>query len=188
MTYELIVAIDENNGIGLDGKIPWKVSEDMEFFKSKTEYNVVVMGYKTFESLRKPLCNRLNVVLTRKNCIPTPSDENLLFVNDIDQLEQIDYTKYKFLNKDFKKFIIGGTQIYDLFFDKCETFWITQIKNKYVTDTDITNIIKKLNNIRTDKLIIRETNIYRIIMYKRYQNYSKQNMINQNSKYLANLY
>lgn len=60
----MIVATARNNVIGYEGKIPWKCPEDMRFFKAKTTGHVVIMGRKTFESIGKPLPNRLNIVIT----------------------------------------------------------------------------------------------------------------------------
>lgn len=62
----MIVATARNNAIGRDGKIPWKCPEDMRFFKAKTSGHIVIMGRKTYESIGKPLPNRLNIVITSK--------------------------------------------------------------------------------------------------------------------------
>ena len=60
---EGIVAMDSGGGIGKDGKLPWKLREEMDFFKEMTTGNVIIMGSTTFESLRNiPLPNRLNTV------------------------------------------------------------------------------------------------------------------------------
>ncbi|HEY9286037.1 MAG TPA: dihydrofolate reductase [Pyrinomonadaceae bacterium] len=60
-----IVAVDRNNAIGRGGGLPWHYSADLKFFKERTTGNVCVMGRRTWESLKKPLPNRLNVVLSR---------------------------------------------------------------------------------------------------------------------------
>jgi dihydrofolate reductase len=79
MSVKLIVAMCKNNGIGIDNKIPWRISEDMSYFSKKTsgdyammnetiKKNAVIMGRNTWESLPKkykPLPNRFNIVLTR---------------------------------------------------------------------------------------------------------------------------
>ena len=54
-----------NRVIGAGNKIPWHLPEDFKWFKQKTSGHVVIMGRKTFESLGKPLPNRINIVLTR---------------------------------------------------------------------------------------------------------------------------
>ena len=76
MGVKLIVAMCKNNGIGVDNKIPWRISEDMSYFSKKTsgdyganiKKNAVIMGRNTWESLPKkykPLPNRFNIVLTK---------------------------------------------------------------------------------------------------------------------------
>lgn len=63
-----IVAMDEGRVIGIDGKLPWKLPEDMKRFAALTTGHTVVMGRKTFESLPakfRPLPNRKNVVFSR---------------------------------------------------------------------------------------------------------------------------
>ena len=57
--------MSENHVIGAGNKIPWHLPEDFKWFKRKTSGHVVIMGRKTFESLGKPLPNRINIVLTR---------------------------------------------------------------------------------------------------------------------------
>lgn len=50
-SYNLIVALDNKNGIGKDNKIPWYIKEDLKFFKQKTLNNIVLMGRETYDSL-----------------------------------------------------------------------------------------------------------------------------------------
>jgi len=63
--FKAIAAMSENRVIGNGNKIPWHLPEDFKWFKKMTSGNVVVMGRKTFESLGRPLPNRINVILTR---------------------------------------------------------------------------------------------------------------------------
>ncbi|MBI1961210.1 MAG: dihydrofolate reductase, partial [Parcubacteria group bacterium] len=62
-----IAAIGKNRELGLKGKLPWHVPEDLKHFKETTFGHPVIMGRKTFESLgiKKPLPGRLNIVITR---------------------------------------------------------------------------------------------------------------------------
>lgn len=64
-----IAALSENHVIGYRGKIPWRVMEDLKRFKEITIGHPVIMGRKTFQSLAKPLPDRLNVVITSKNAL-----------------------------------------------------------------------------------------------------------------------
>jgi dihydrofolate reductase len=61
----LIVAVAENGVIGADGAIPWRLKSDMLRLKAMTIDKPVVMGRKTFASLRRPLPGRTNIVVTR---------------------------------------------------------------------------------------------------------------------------
>ena len=60
----LIVAIDKKRGIGLNNSIPWYFKEDLQFFKKITLNSIVIMGRNTWESLKKPLPQRYNIVLS----------------------------------------------------------------------------------------------------------------------------
>jgi dihydrofolate reductase len=65
MEVVLIVAVADNGVIGTNGAIPWRLKSDMRRFKAMTTGRPVVMGRKTFMSLRRPLPGRTNIVLTR---------------------------------------------------------------------------------------------------------------------------
>jgi len=65
MEIVFVVAIAENGVIGAHGAIPWRVKSDMQRFKALTIGKPVVMGRKTFISLRRPLSGRTNIVITR---------------------------------------------------------------------------------------------------------------------------
>lgn len=61
----MIVAMAKNRVIGVKGKLPWYLPEDLKFFKRMTQAKPLVMGRKTYASIGKPLPNRLNIVVTR---------------------------------------------------------------------------------------------------------------------------
>jgi dihydrofolate reductase len=65
MEIVLIVAVADNGVIGADGTIPWRLKSDQQRFKAMTMGKPVVMGRKTFVSLKRPLPGRTNIVLTR---------------------------------------------------------------------------------------------------------------------------
>src|SRR5262249_43814184 len=80
-----IVAVDRNLAIGKGGTLPWHYSADLKFFKQTTVGNAVVMGNRTWQSLKRPLPDRLNVVLTRQSemeavdsVVRLPSVESIL--------------------------------------------------------------------------------------------------------------
>lgn len=108
MDINLIVAIDSNcSGIGKDGKIPWHNKEDMKFFKDITTgngNNAVIMGRTTYESIGKPLPNRLNIVLSKT------LNNNIQDINVLSSLE--DAIKFAEEQKIENTFIIGGASVY----------------------------------------------------------------------------
>ena len=60
-----IYAVSENGVIGVDNDLPWRLPDDLKFFKSKTMGKPIIMGRKSFESIGKALPKRRNIVLTR---------------------------------------------------------------------------------------------------------------------------
>jgi dihydrofolate reductase len=65
MQIVLVAAIGENNVIGKDGQLPWKIRSDLRHFRALTLDRPVIMGRKTYESIGKPLDRRTNIVITR---------------------------------------------------------------------------------------------------------------------------
>lgn len=120
----LVVAMSENYVIGEQGAIPWKLSDDLRFFKTLTENHVVVMGRKTFESLPKKLSNRIHIVVSRNKKYDL-DDEDCFVVTCLD--EALDFAK-TFFGK--KVFVIGGSEIYAQAIEKqvVDTIFLTQVK------------------------------------------------------------
>src|SRR5918993_3156462 len=114
-----IVAVDRNGAIGKGGKLPWHYSADMKFFKKTTTGNACVMGYKTWLTLKKPLPNRLNIVLTR-NAEVEPH-ENVVVARSIDLVLAMG----KQLDGDL--FVIGGEQVYRSFLPHIDQWLVTEV-------------------------------------------------------------
>lgn len=105
-----ILATDIAGCIGKDNQIPWKLKDDMKFFRETTTGFPVIMGRKTAESLGKPLPNRENWVLS-KNKEQRQRFADLGFKTN----STLDGTIHHLNVYDNKQaFIIGGAQIYDL--------------------------------------------------------------------------
>ncbi len=114
-----IVAVDRNGAIGKGGKLPWHYSADMKFFKETTTGNTCVMGYKTWLTLKKPLPNRLNIVLSRQSDIePQPG---VLLLRDVESVLSL----AKDLTGDL--FVIGGEQVYRSFLPYIEKWIVTEV-------------------------------------------------------------
>nr|AIA11871.1 Dihydrofolate reductase [uncultured bacterium] len=114
-----IVAVDRNGAIGKGGKLPWHYSADMKFFKETTTGNAVVMGHNTWRSLKKPLPNRLNIVLSRQSEIEPK--ESLLVLQTIESVLSI----AKKLETDL--YVIGGEQVYQSFLPYIDKWIVTEV-------------------------------------------------------------
>lgn len=119
----MIVAYDENRAIGFENKLLWSSSEDLQHFKETTSGSVVVMGRKTFESIGRPLPNRVNVVLTRDTefkadgCVvhsPDVIDRN--FLNNISEGKDV--------------WVIGGADIYQQCLDHVDKVVVSVVYTK----------------------------------------------------------
>ena len=114
-----IVAVDRNGAIGKGGKLPWHYSADMKFFKETTAGNACVMGYKTWLTLKKPLPNRLNIVLTRNAEIEPHKD--VVVARSVDLVLAME----KQLKGDL--FVIGGEQVYRAFLTHIDKWLVTEV-------------------------------------------------------------
>jgi dihydrofolate reductase len=114
-----IVAVDRNGAIGKGGKLPWHSSADMKFFKETTTGNACVMGHKTWLTLKKPLPNRLNIVLSRQAQLE-PQDSVVVLRN----VESV-LSKAKDLKCDL--FVIGGAKVYESFLPYIEKWIVTEV-------------------------------------------------------------
>lgn len=120
---ELVVAMTTNGVIGKASGLPWHIPEDLKHFRLLTQGSVVVMGRKTYNSLPAgPLKNRMNVVLSREPGVESQND-NLIFVT----MENIFHVLDEYKRENKKIFIIGGSDIYKLFWDHCTTIHITHV-------------------------------------------------------------
>ena len=135
----LIVAVDKNWGIGVNGDQPFFIPEDLQYFKDKTLHKVVVMGRITLAALPggRPLKNRTNIVISR--------DKNLTADGAIicGSLEELAECISQYDTDDV--FIIGGQQIYEMLLNQCRTAYITKIFAASPADRFFPNL-DNLNN------------------------------------------
>jgi dihydrofolate reductase len=114
-----IVAVDKNLAIGKDGKLPWHYSADMRFFKETTIGNAVVMGRRTWSTLKGPLPNRQNMVLTRGGNIEP--NESLIVMTEVDDV--LDFAR----TLDSHLFVMGGAKVYQAFLPHIQRWIVTEI-------------------------------------------------------------
>lgn len=125
----IIAAITDNNALGKDNKLLFRLKKDMAHFKNITTDNVVIMGRKTYESIGKTLPNRVNIVLSRN----MESNEDFYTFDSIEKA--IEWSKENYPQKEI--FITGGASVYDkaLKDDIVDKLYMTKIKQT-VEDAD----------------------------------------------------
>ena len=121
-----IWAMDENGVIGSNNTLPWRLPEDLKFFKMTTMGHPIVMGRKTFESIGKPLPGRTNIILTRdksyekEGCLVFHEKKDLLgWIHA--QTEEV--------------FITGGAELFRVFQDEVDQLYVTHIFHSFNGDT-----------------------------------------------------
>ncbi|HEX8178359.1 MAG TPA: dihydrofolate reductase [Pyrinomonadaceae bacterium] len=122
-----IVAVDAHGAIGRGGALPWHYPADLKFFKAQTTGHACVMGWRTWQTINRPLPARLNIVLSRTGTIEPPPGLILLRA----KTEVLSLRAY--LSCDL--YIIGGAQIYRAFLPEIER-WIVTTVPRTVADAD----------------------------------------------------
>jgi dihydrofolate reductase len=123
MRISLIVAMTENRVIGLDGTMPWHLSEDLKYFKRVTMGAPIVMGRKTFDSIGRSLPGRTNIIITRDINYEA---EGVDVAHDLESSIEKASCEAANQGKD-EIFVIGGAQIYALALANADRLYLTQI-------------------------------------------------------------
>jgi dihydrofolate reductase len=126
----IIAAMSKNRVIGNNNTLIWKLPNDMKRFKELTSGHIVIMGRKTFESIGKPLTNRLNVVITRN---PHWTKEGVLVTNSLE-------SALKLSSEGKEIFIIGGGDIYKQSLKFANRIYFTVIDEEFDGDTTFPEI------------------------------------------------
>jgi dihydrofolate reductase len=119
----LIVATERHNGIGVRNTLPWRLPEDLAFFKRTTTGHTIVMGRKTFDSIGRPLPNRRSIVITRN---PDWQHEGVETASSLAQAVE--------LAGSGEAFVIGGAQIYVEALPLASRLIVTEIAGDFECD------------------------------------------------------
>lgn len=125
----LIVAHDDQKGIGAKNRLLWNIKKDLAHFRQLTLHHPVIMGRKTFQSIGRPLPDRTNIIITRQK------DFSLSGTFVVDSLEAAIFLAK---TKDSTElFIIGGGEIYSQAMAKnlVDRLYITHVQGDYKADT-----------------------------------------------------
>ncbi|WBL44944.1 dihydrofolate reductase [Algoriphagus halophytocola] len=128
MKISLIAALAENNIIGKENDLVWRLPDDFKRFKALTSGHYILMGRKTFESLGKPLPNRTHLVVTRNAEYQVPEGHYVFqTVEDafiFSQKMGVDHL-----------YVIGGGEIYKQTLPLADELVLTEVKAKPEGDT-----------------------------------------------------
>lgn len=130
----IIVAVDNNWGIGYKNDLLVRIPNDQKFFREKTTGNVVIMGRKTLESFPegKPLKNRTNIVITSDKSYKV---DGAIVVHSIEEALR------KIKNIPIENvFVIGGSSIYRQMISLCDRIYVTKISHTFEADTYFPNL------------------------------------------------
>src|SRR5437016_1603591 len=114
-----IVALDRNLAIGKNGKLPWHYSADMKFFKETTIGNTVVMGRRAWLTLKGPLRDRQNIVLSRDQNLAASA--SLIVMSEVESV--LDFAR----KQEGDLFVIGGAKVYESFLPHIQRWIVTEV-------------------------------------------------------------
>lgn len=127
MIVSLIVAMDRERGIGVNGRLPWRLSADMKRFRELTMGHHLIVGRKTYESIGKPLPGRQMIVVTRA---PDYRAEGCLVVHSLDEALALAGGR-----GESEVFIGGGAQIYAQAMERADRLYLTSVAATVAADT-----------------------------------------------------
>ncbi|MFM6975928.1 MAG: dihydrofolate reductase [Sphingobacteriaceae bacterium] len=125
MKLEIVVAIDEQGGIGKNNQLLWHLPADLKHFKEITSGHPIIMGRKTYDSIGKPLPNRRNIVITRQQDLKIEGAE---VVNSLKNALEL-------VKNENLAFIIGGAQIFNDAMHLADTLHLTKVHHRFEADT-----------------------------------------------------
>ena len=151
-TLAIVVAMDNNRGIGKGNQLLWHIPEDLQHFKRLTMNKPLIMGRKTFESIGRPLPGRLSVVITQQ------PDWQFDGVEVAYSFEQAVSIASSYINKNHREkdsstneiMVVGGGQIYALALPMVERIYLTQVDVSLEADTFFPSIDSKTWRLLTE--------------------------------------
>jgi dihydrofolate reductase len=129
MRISIIAAVAENGVIGRQGKLPWRLSDDLRRFKQLTMGHTIIMGRRTWESIGRALPGRRTVVVSRNPEFRTDVDGVTATTSLEGALEIAEAAS------DNETFIIGGAELYRESFTRANRLELTRVRAEVNGDT-----------------------------------------------------
>lgn len=127
MNISIIVAFDQERGIGRDGVLPWHLAADLKRFRNLTMGHMLIVGRKTFESIGGSLAGRVMIILTKQENYHALDCE---IANSIQQALDIVAAHCK-----SEVFVIGGADIYQIALPLTSRIYLTRVHAGADSDT-----------------------------------------------------
>ena len=122
----MVVAIGDNGAIGMDGKVPWRIPEDLKHFKAVTMGHAVIMGRKTWDEVGRPLPGRRNLVVSRN-----PG----LLLAGAEVFPSLEAAIAAARSTDVEPHVIGGSVIYAAAMPLATRLHLTEVHRTVEADT-----------------------------------------------------
>jgi dihydrofolate reductase len=123
----IIAAMDRKRGIGVDNKLPWRLSADLKRFRELTMGHHIIVGRKTFESIGRPLPGRRMIVVTRDGNYKADGCDVAHSVEDAINLARE--------RGESEAFICGGGEIYSQSIGIADRMYLTFVDAEVAADT-----------------------------------------------------
>jgi dihydrofolate reductase len=154
----IIVAMSQNNVIGLNNKLPWHISADLKNFKKITLNHPVIMGRKTYDSIGKPLKDRDNIVISR---------DNSLKIDHVEVVDSLEKAVFKTADSP-EVFIIGGQQIYQIALPLATHMYVTKVDGNFEGDAYFPDYIQEeWREVAREDLITENNLNFSFLKYER---------------------
>ncbi len=127
----MMVAKASNSVIGRDNKLPWYLPNDLKYFKQVTFGKPVIMGRKTWESLKGPLPGRTNIVITRQADYAAEGAKVVTTLEEAVEMAE----NVAFIDGQEEAVIMGGAEIYQLALPKADRLYLTEVHAEVDGDT-----------------------------------------------------
>ena len=124
----LILAVDQNGGLGYRNRLPWRIPAEMDHFRKTTYGHTLIMGRKTFEGIGKPLPGRTAIVLTKDPSLTYPF-ESVKTETGMSALFQ------SAKESDCEYFVAGGKSVYESAYPYADRILLSVIDAQYTVDT-----------------------------------------------------
>ncbi len=114
----IISAMARNRTIGINNTLPWRLPEDLKYFKALTLGHHIIMGRKTYESIGKPLPGRTTVIVTRGDY---PAPDGVKIAHSLPQAIEV-------CGADEEIFFVGGAELYAQALSLADRLYLTEIQ------------------------------------------------------------